>query len=65
MMLSHAIKGTLANVGLERIRRVVAVIEQAGHAGDLSIAQSLIQELEEQIAAGEAQVQKLLYDAST
>lgn len=62
-MLSHAIKGASANVGLERIRSIATVIEQAGRAGDLSIVPGLIQELDEQFAAGEVKVQKILSDA--
>lgn len=56
-LLSHAINGASANVGLERIRCIAAVIEQAGRAGDLSIVSGLIQELEKQFTVGEAQVQ--------
>jgi CheY-like chemotaxis protein/HPt (histidine-containing phosphotransfer) domain-containing protein len=63
-MFSHAIKGASANVGLEGIRYIAAVIEQAGRVGDLSIARSLILELEEQFATGKVQVQKIFTDAS-
>ncbi len=58
-MLSHAIKGAAANVGLERIRSIAAVIELAGHAGDLSIVPELVNELDEQFITGEKQVREL------
>jgi CheY-like chemotaxis protein/HPt (histidine-containing phosphotransfer) domain-containing protein len=58
--LAHTLKGAAGNIGLNKFSNIARFIEQAGRAGDLSIASGLIPELEEQFSIAKVHVKKTI-----
>jgi Amt family ammonium transporter len=58
--LAHAIKGSAANLSAVRLSNVAAQIETLGKAGDLSTVQTAIQQLGDELARCQAQIDNLL-----
>jgi PAS domain S-box-containing protein len=58
--LAHTLKGASGNIGLDKFSNLMRFIEQAGRAGDLSIASGSIAELDEQFSIAKVQVKKTI-----
>jgi HPt (histidine-containing phosphotransfer) domain-containing protein len=48
---AHGIEGAAANIGAERLREAALLIEEAGKASDLSVAEDLVTALEADLEA--------------